>query len=235
MFLIVHIKKDISIGNVSWSGAVLLFTLYSFIMHPLTSRHILISLLITIWACRLILYLYLRYKKGADPRYVTWQDHQGHWYLFFALTWIYVLNGGFGLIMALPAMVVNSSFDSSLNLLDSAGILIWAVGFLYESIADYQLSQFVASPANKGHVMQNGLWHYSRHPNYFGEILIWWGIYCIALSTPYGWLTIMAPLGITITLIFVTGIPMNEKAMAHSPAYQEYKEKTSALIPWLPR
>lgn len=232
MFLIVHVKKDISIGNFSWGGGVMLFTICSFFMHPITSRHILITFLILLWGLRLTLYVYLRYKKGADPRYVTWQDRQGRWYLLFAVTWIYICNGGFSIIMSLPSIVVNSSQSSCLSLLDILGTLLWMSGFLFENLADYQLSNFIKNAENKGKVMQEGLWHYSRHPNYFGEILMWLGIYFIALSAPYGWLTIITPLAITTTLVFITGIPMNEKTMANSPEYQEYKKKTSMLIPW---
>ncbi len=232
MFFIAHIKKDISIGNFTWGGAVILFTLYSFITHPISLLHLLITTLILIWCGRLALYLYLRYKKGADPRYVTWQNHEGRWHLPFALTWIYILNGGFGFIMSIPSLLINYSTDTSITFLAIMGLLIWICGFVCESIADYQLGAFLKDSTNKGKVMQYGLWHYSRHPNYFGEIVMWWGIFCIALSVPYGWLAIIAPIAVTITLLFVTGIPMNEKAMANNPAYQEYKKRTSMLIPW---
>lgn len=235
MFLITHIKRDISIGNFTWGGAVMILTLYSFFTNPMLARHILITTLIMIWGLRLTGLLYLRYKKGADPRYVTWQNQQGTWALLFAITWIFVLNGGFGTIMALPSFVVNTSTVPGINFLDIIGALVWLKGFVWESISDYQLFSFLKNPTNKGKVMDQGLWHYTRHPNYFGEITLWWGIYLIALSVDYGYLTIVAPLGITISLLFVTGIPMNEKPMENNPDYQEYKKRTNAFIPWFPK
>ncbi|MCL5875560.1 MAG: DUF1295 domain-containing protein [Candidatus Dependentiae bacterium] len=235
MFLIVHIKKDISIGNFTWGGGVMLLTLYSFIINPLSLYHVLATALICTWGGRLILYVYLRYKKGTDQRYVTWQDRQGCWYLPFALTWIYILNGGFSLVMSLPSLFINYSTSIHNNLCIIIGFLIWICGFLCESIADYQLSSFIKTDANKGKIMQFGLWHYSRHPNYFGEIVMWWGMYCMALAVPYGWLSIAAPIAITTTLLFITGIPNNEKTMATNPEYQEYKKRTSMLIPWWPK
>lgn len=235
MFIITHIKKDLSIANFAWGGAVLLITLYTFVANTFYARHLLITALITLWAVRLATFVYLRYKKGADPRYVTWQDQKGTAAVLFALAWIFMLNGGFGIIMSLPSFAVNSSSIPGLNLLDLLGTLIWLKGFYWESVSDYQLFSFMKNPANKGKIMDQGLWQYSRHPNYFGEITMWWGVYLIALSVYYGWLTIIAPIAITITMCFVTGIPMNEKPMEHNPEYQAYKKRTSALIPWWPK
>lgn len=235
MFLITHIKKDISIGNFTWGGQVMLLTLYSFIKNPILSRHILITILVLLWGIRLSSFMYLRYKKGADPRYVDWQNQKGTWAILFAIIWIFVLNGGFGLVMSAPSLVVNYSLATGLNWFDFAGLILWLVGFYWETVSDYQLYHFMQNPAHKGKIMKRGLWKYSRHPNYFGEICMWWGIYFIALSVPYGWLTIIAPLGITIALLFVTGIPMNEKVMADNPDYQEYKKRTSILIPMMPK
>ena len=111
-------------------------------------------------------------------------------------------------------------------------IAIWLCGYCVEAISDQQLFNFMRNPAHKGHVMTSGLWHYSRHPNYFGESLIWLGIYCMALSVPYGWTAIITPATITFLLVYVTGIPLLENAMANNPEYQVYKQKTSKFFPW---
>jgi steroid 5-alpha reductase family enzyme len=136
-------------------------------------------------------------------------------------------------IMSNPIIDINMyNMPHALSLFDILGIIVWIFGYCYEAISDYQLSQFMKNPKNKGHVMQSGLWHYSRHPNYFGESVMWWGIYCMSLSVPYAWMTILAPITITVLLVYVTGIPLIENAMANNPEYQEYKQHTSKFIPW---
>ena len=235
MFIITHYKKDISIGNFTWGGGVILLTVLSFLNSTYLPRHILITVLILTWGLRLSFFIWLRYKKGADPRYVTWQDQTGPLAFLFALFWIFALNGVYALVMSTPSLVVNKSFAAGLTVLDLLGVAIWLIGFYFESVGDYQLFSFTRKPKNYGKIMDQGLWKYTRHPNYFGEICMWWGIYAIALSVEYGWLTIIAPLSITILLIFFTGIPMNEKVFEDNKEYQAYKKKTSALIPWFPK
>ncbi len=234
MFIIVHIKKDTSLGNFTWGPAVLLLTLFTFPFGQEYVRTYVITFLIFLWCLRLTIYFFVRYKKGADPRYVAWLSQWKHPLiaLLSSFAWVVILNGGFSLIMALPAIFVNTTVQSPINWLDILGIIIWIVGFYFETISDYQLYKFTHDSNNKGKVCTVGLWKYSRHPNYFGEILMWWGIYTIALSVPYAWMTIICPLAITTTLVFFTGIPWNEKAMENNAEYQEYKKHTSMLFPW---
>jgi steroid 5-alpha reductase family enzyme len=185
---------------------------------------------------RLGYYAYMRYHKGVDPRFTAWLQ-RGVWHTrLFAFAWIFILNGFMGIIMSLPIMVINScSAEDAFSWIDAVIMMVWSMGFYCEAISDLQLYAFLRNPANKGKIMDQGLWHYSRHPNYFGEIVMWWAMYLFALSVPYGYLTIISPLAVSTTLIFVTGIPWTEGAMASNPAYQEYKKKTSMLIPWRPR
>jgi steroid 5-alpha reductase family enzyme len=120
--------------------------------------------------------------------------------------------------------------------LDFMGAIIWMIGFVFESISDWQLARFKADPANKGKVMDRGLWTYSRHPNYFGEFLIWWGIFLIALSSPMSWWTVISPLVITTVLLKMTGIPLMEKTIVDTrPEYREYIQRTPAFFPWFPK
>jgi len=137
--------------------------------------------------------------------------------------------------MSFPAALVNITNVPGLMVIDFCGLVIWIIGFLCEAISDQQLFAFMSNSSNKGKVMRTGLWSYSRHPNYFGEILMWWGIYIIALSVPGGWTAIIAPATITFLLVFITGIPWVEKAMGNNPEYQEYKKRTNMLIPWFPK
>jgi steroid 5-alpha reductase family enzyme len=238
MFILVHLKKDMSIGNFTWGGGVLLITLYTFFAYSTgLPRQLLVTLLIFIWCVRLSIYVFIRYCKGQDPRYLSWQLDLQQWIRVFikSFIWIFILNGGFSLLMSLPSSIVNLSTTPGLTTLDFLALLCWSIGFYFESVSDYQLFRFLKNPANRGSVLQSGLWRYSRHPNYFGEIVMWWSIWLFALHSPYGLFTIIAPTAITFSLVFVTGIPWLEQAMASNPAYQEYKKRTSMLIPWWPK
>ena len=237
MLTIIQIKQDRSIGNFTWGGLVMLLTVYSFFTYSqFLPRQILVTTLIMLWGIRLAAYTYLRYKKGADPRFIAWQQQHGTTYAFiYNAGWIFMLNGFMGLVMSTPALAINTSATPGLTFLDWIGLALWIIGFYFETVSDYQLFIFRKDPTNTGKVLGSGLWRYSRHPNYFGEIVMWWGIYLLAVSVPCGWLTIICPGAITITLLFVTGIPWLEKAMDNNPAYQEYKKRTSILIPWAPK
>ena len=111
---------------------------------------------------------------------------------------------------------------------------VWILGFVFESVGDAQLARFIKDPANKGKLMQGGLWRYTRHPNYFGEVTMWWGIWLLALSTPYGFFSIIGPITITFLILKVSGIPMLEKKMEENPEFAEYKRRVSVFIP-MPR
>jgi len=120
--------------------------------------------------------------------------------------------------------------------LDLLGLLLWLVGFFFEALGDWQLSRFRSDPQNRGQVMQSGLWKYSRHPNYFGETLIWWGLFLITLSTPMSLWTIISPLTITFLLLKVSGVTLLEKTIVDTrPKYRQYTERTSSFFPWFPK
>lgn len=239
IFAIVYIKKDTSIANFSWGGGCLLVTLYTFfVFGHFYARQILVTALIFIWCSRLAYYVWARYKKGGDPRYVEWLARWKNPFIgfLFSFVWIFILNGSFSIVMSLISIIINTDAQPPLGWLDALGAAIWTAGFIGESVSDMQLHAFMSNPKNKGHLCMQGLWRYSRHPNYFGEILIWWGLFIISLSyvsmNPLGLVTIITPCAITFSLLFVTGIPWNEKAISTNPEYPEYKRKTSILVPW---
>ena len=120
--------------------------------------------------------------------------------------------------------------------LDIAGLGLWCVGFFFEAVSDWQLARFKADPDNKGRVMDKGLWAFSRHPNYFGETLLWWGVFLIVLATPSSGWTIISPVIITAVLLKMTGVPLMEKTIVHTrPGYREYIARTPAFLPRFPR
>jgi steroid 5-alpha reductase family enzyme len=224
-------KKDTSIANFTWGGGVLLVSLYTFFrMSNFLLQQIIITSFVALWALRLIAYVYIRYT-GNDPRFASWK-WQGIEALMINIIWV------FGqiimiTIMSYPIVLVNLyNNPHSLSLFDVLGIAVWICGYYWEAVSDQQLFNFIRNPLNKGKIMNSGLWHYSRHPNYFGESLIWLGIYFIALSVPYGWTACITPLTIFFLLRFVTGVPLLENAMKDNPEYQQYKQKTNTFIPW---
>jgi steroid 5-alpha reductase family enzyme len=137
----------------------------------------------------------------------------------------------FDFFISAPVLFINNNIVFSITGLDFLGLIVWATGFFFEVVGDWQLAHFIKNPSNKDKLMQSGLWQYSRHPNYFGEITQWWGIFLLALSLPFGWMTIVGPLTITSLILFVSGVPLLEKKYAGRADFETYKKRTSKLIP----
>ena len=232
------ILKDASIADIFWGlGFVLIAWMTFFRAEGYFFRKLLIALLVSIWGLRLAIYIGLRNRgKGEDRRYQTWRNQYGKNYWWVSLFTVFGLQG---LLLWAISLVVQAgqlaSKPAELGWLEGVGFLIWAIGFVFEATADFQLYRFKADPGNRGKVMDRGLWAYTRHPNYFGESLIWWGLFLIALSTPHGIWTIISPVIITFLLLRVSGVSLLEKTIVEKrPAYRAYKEKTSAFFPWFP-
>jgi steroid 5-alpha reductase family enzyme len=144
-----------------------------------------------------------------------------------------MLQGLFMLIIAAPVYFVNTAPAVRISLSDYLGFAIFIAGFIFEAVGDYQLKLFKKDPANKGKLMTMGLWSITRHPNYFGESLIWWGIALFALHYPGGWITLISPVVITLLLRFVSGVPMLEQKYKGRPDWEAYKMKTAAFVPFI--
>lgn len=233
LFLIaVLIKRNDLVDNAWGMGFVLIYWLFMALMPSGDWRRLLITLLITIWALRLSIYLYVRYKvKKEDFRYAQWRKDWGKSWLWRSYLQVFLLQGFFMLSIAYPAFMIRRSTVYSFTILDFVAILLWLTGFFFEAVSDAQMMVFKQNPANKGKVMNQGLWRYSRHPNYFGETLMWWSIFLLCLAFPYGFLSIFSPLIITTLLLRVSGIPMLEKKYKGNPEYMEYIHNTSSFIP----
>jgi steroid 5-alpha reductase family enzyme len=144
-----------------------------------------------------------------------------------------MLQGFFMVIISTPIWFINFSDGGLLGPWDSLGLLVFGAGFILEVTADFQLAEFKKNPVNKGKIITTGLWSVSRHPNYFGEALVWWGISFYALSFPYGWYALISPVVITLLLRFVSGVPMLEKKYENHPDWADYKAKTAAFFPYI--
>lgn len=239
VWLLSLILRNAGIADIFWGpGFVLLAWISFFSSQGYLGRKILIAGLVSLWGIRLALHIGARnWGKGEDRRYQTWRREKGENFWWISL---FTVFGVQGILLWIISLVVQagqlSAVPDCLTLLDGLGTLLWAVGFFFEALGDLQLTRFKADPANKGKVMDRGLWRYTRHPNYFGESLMWWGIYFIALSTPGKAWTIVSPITITFLLLRVSGVTLLERTIVDTrPGYREYQEKTSAFIPWFPR
>jgi len=146
-----------------------------------------------------------------------------------------MLQGFLLLVISYSIILVNYSMETGIKALDIIGLVLWLVGFFFEAVGDYQLIRFKRDEKNKGKIMTQGLWKYTRHPNYFGECVMWWGIFLIALSVKYGWTAIISPLLITLLLLRVSGVVMLEKKYIGNKEFEDYAKKTSAFFPWFPK
>ena len=198
------------------------------------TRALLTGTLISIWGLRLAIHIHTRNKgKGEDYRYLAWRNQWGKWFLLRSYLQVFILQGIFLFLIFIPVLLINKSEDTPLIWIDFLGITLWMIGFYFEAVGDAQLVRFKKNILNKGKLLQDGLWSLSRHPNYFGEVLQWWGIGVIALSIPNGWIGLIGPLTINFLILKVSGIPMLEKNMELHPEFENYKQKTNAFIPWM--
>jgi steroid 5-alpha reductase family enzyme len=144
---------------------------------------------------------------------------------------VFVLQGIFLYIISAPVLFIHRSIEVAPGILDFVAIGLWITGFIFEAVADIQLSRFIADRRNKGRLMTTGLWRFSRHPNYFGEVTQWWAIYLLALKLPFGFISIVGPALITVLILFVSGVPLLEKKYEGRADFAEYKRRTSVFVP----
>ena len=234
IFILALMRKDYYIVDVAWGVGFNIIADYSLIQsNEIDLRKMIVNLLVLIWGLRLSTHIRFRNQgKGEDFRYKAWRDT---WKFFVIRSFfqIFMLQGFFMLLISSPVWFINFSKGGLLTLWDSLGLVIFGAGFMIETIADYQLAAFKKDTANTGKIMTTGLWSVTRHPNYFGEALVWWGIASYALSIPHGWYTLISPVIITLLLRFVSGVPMLEKRFEGCPGWYEYKGKTAAFVPFV--
>jgi len=235
-FFISLVKQRNDVADTAWGLGFVFLAWVSFFLSGATTRHgFLVNILVTTWGVRLAWHIYRRNRgKPEDYRYAVWRKEWGKWFYIRSYLQVYLLQGLFLFLIVLPVLFINHGIGEPLGLFDLIGVLVWIAGFYFESIGDMQLARFIRDPSNKGKIMQGGLWKYTRHPNYFGEVTQWWGIFIIALSIPYGIFTIIGPFTITYLILFVSGVPMLEKKYSGRADFEAYKQRTSVFIPWFP-
>lgn len=236
-FVLGQILKNNSIVDIGWGMGFVLLAGYSLVRAGLfDARAILVTGLIFAWGLRLFLHILRRnLGKGEDFRYAKWRQEWGKWVVVRAFFQVYMLQGAVMLLVALPILLINSFPREGLGPWDYLGLVVWLVGYFFEVVGDRQLAAFKSKPENRGKILSTGLWRYSRHPNYFGEAALWWGIALLALSVPHGYYGLISPVLITYLLRYVSGVPLLEQKMADNPQFREYAEVTSVFVPWFPK
>lgn len=230
--------RDVSIIDCCWGAAFVIVAWVGLALNqPVSVRMLLLACLTTLWGMRLSLYL-LRRKFGhaEDRRYRTMRDYHGPRFWWVSLFTVFLLQAGLVWFVALPlqrAAVIASR--APLGGWDVCGVALWLIGFVFEAGGDWQLARFQANPANIGQVLDRGFWRYTRHPNYFGDFCIWWGLYAIAAAGGAGG-TILSPVVMTVLLLKVSGVALLEKSIGERrPEYTEYMRRTNAFFPGPPR
>lgn len=232
--LSVFLKRN-DIADVAWGLGFCLISWFSFNLSDFSWVSFVVNLLVSFWGLRLSYHILLRnWGKPEDFRYLNWRRQWKNFYVRSFLQ-VFLLQGLFLYIIALPIIFINTNGPHNFSGLFYVGIFIWLTGFLFESIADYQLKKFKSNSSNKGKIITSGLWKFSRHPNYFGEVVLWWGIFMITLSVENGLYTIVGPLLITYLIVFVSGVPMLEEKYKNNADFIAYKKRTSAFIPLPPK
>ena len=226
-------KNRVDVVDVFWGITITIIVFALQVAQPTLNPTVIIAeSLVVIWGLRLSHHIYRRFIKSSsvDKRYLEliscWP--KGHLQIQI-FTKIFGLQAVLATIVALPIIAIHD-YQPTLQPIVMLGTVVWLIGFIFESVADTQLKNFLIS-GKHGELMTSGLWRYSRHPNYFGEIVMWWGIMLISFATPGWWLGIIGASLITYLICFVSGIPLAEKSTSQKAGWLEYKRQTSILIP----
>jgi steroid 5-alpha reductase family enzyme len=221
-------KKRDDIADIAWGLGFILIALFNLFTGYLSFQSLIITILTTIWGGRLALHIYQRNKNRAeDYRYQSFKSNP---YLK-----VFMTQGIFMFLISLPIIFITHIDDIGWTYINTIGLWLWCIGFYFESVGDSQLKVFLNDPQNKGKILTTGLWKYTRHPNYFGEVTMWWGIWLISFYSINSFYSIIGPLTITTLILFVSGIPLLEIKYVGNKEFDKYKLKTSVFFPWFPK
>lgn len=237
IFLIAQKIKDNSIVDIAWGMGFVIIAIVSYFNAENTSiRQLVVLLLVALWGTRLSIHLFIRsIGRGEDFRYANFRESWGKNVRIIAFFRVFIMQGVIMLLLSYPIIRVNTGKANGEIILLTTGIIIWTIGFLFQAIGDRQLERFKKQKKDRDEILDRGLWKYSRHPNYFGEATMWWGIFIIVLPVEFGWTTIISPICINLLLLKVSGVPFLDKRFEGNVEYQKYKDRTNRFIPWLPK
>jgi steroid 5-alpha reductase family enzyme len=228
--------RDASIVDIVWGLGFVAVAWVTWVRGNGGPRGTLLLVMVTLWGLRLAAYLAWRnLGKGEDFRYQAMRRKIGPAFPIVSLFTVFGLQGVLTWVVSLPLPVAMAD-DGDISALALLGVASWAVGLFFETVGDAQLARFKADPANQGQVMDHGLWRYTRHPNYFGDFCVWWGIWLVAADAPHAWLTVIGPIVMSTLLLRVSGVALLERSIGRRrPGYDEYVRRTSAFLPRPPK
>lgn len=234
LFLFSIVVKRNDIADIAWGIGIFIVALVSFMsMENIPTLSIVLLVLAGLWGGRLSLRIFLRnIKKPEDYRYKKWRDEWGKWFYPRSYLQVYVLQGALMIVVGYPFIHASVyGVSESLGVWQFIGLGVWVIGYFFEVVGDWQLDTFIHSKPEPGTVLSSGLWKYTRHPNYFGEVTMWWGIWLMVAPLSFGYFALVSPIVITFLILKVSGIPMLEKRFEGNPQFEEYKKRTSAFFP----
>lgn len=235
-YLIALYEQRNDVADIAWGLGYVLVCLYLFGFHSKEPISLLLYAFVTLWGLRLSVHIYARNKgKQEDFRYKQWREEWGKTFYWRSFLQVFLLQGFILLIIISPIIFSTTFSDQSYSVATIAGIALWSIGFFFQTVGDYQLSVFSKQRKSKDEIMQTGLWKYSRHPNYFGEILMWWSIYLIVFPFENSCWFIISPITITYLLFYVSGVPLLEAKYQGNKGFDSYKKRTNAVFPWFPK
>lgn len=241
-FLVSQIRKRNDLADIAWGLGFVVVALFGISLNTQRSTASIVPVILTaIWGIRLATHIYLRNKnKSEDFRYAAWRKQWGKWFILRSLLQVFLLQGLLLLLVVQPVLITSAlAKEITVSSWFIAGFIVWFFGFFFEAVGDWQLRVFLKKASSKGKIMDQGLWKYTRHPNYFGEVTQWWGLWLICcasdVTTSLKLIGAAGPLSITVLILFVSGIPLLEKKYADNKQYQAYAKKTSKFIPLDPK
>lgn len=248
MYFLAEAKKNYGLIDIGWGASFVLNAWLALLISSLVNGAwpslpaIVVTVAATIWGLRLSLYLLKRnWNKPEDYRYVKMRENlQGRKHpkllaffkIFMSQALLSILVSTVLIVTINGTPLVNNGLVLGFTI---GGAVLWIIGFLFESVGDAQLRRFIAKPENRGKIMDQGLWGWTRHPNYFGESLMWFALGVVGLSVTFGYIGFLSYLLITTLLLFVSGVPLLEKAFKDRPGFAEYASRVSIFIPWFPK
>ena len=225
--------EDAGIVDIAWGPIFVAIALLGFLLGGgWQGRRVLVLAMIGLWGLRLGWHIWRRNRgRGEDPRYAKWRRENGDSWWWRSLFKVFLLQGVVLWVVALPIQLIMSMPGPERFVVwDAVGELVWGAGFLFEAIADAQLQAFKDDRERTG-VLDTGVWAFTRHPNYFGEAVLWWGLWAVALAVPWGWATVVSPVLITLLLRYVSGVPMTEALLEGREGWEEYARRTNIFVP----
>ncbi len=225
-----------NVVDVTWGGGFVLIALISAATGTGELwRRILLLVLVGVWGLRLAVHVFRRSRgHGEDPRYTELLAKATGNKTLYALRKIYLTQAVALWFVSLPLQVSAVAHGSVLPVV-VLGVVVWILGWTFEAVGDAQLTAFKADASNKGKIMDRGLWSWTRHPNYFGDSAVWWGLFLVSASAWPGVFTLLSPMAMTYFLVFATGARLLERSMEKRPGYREYQQRTSYFLPRPPK